>query len=88
MYLRYNEDSGFSSRNANYKGPTESTIEYRLNNGQHDEYPASWAYPVDVVEHALHFFQTQQMPPAFIYWHNDSGDGVELEYKKANSQLW
>ncbi|MFH6598459.1 Imm1 family immunity protein [Ectopseudomonas khazarica] len=87
MYLRYKGDAGFSSRNIKYKGPAESTIEYRLDNGQHDEYPASWAYPVAVIEHALQFFQTQQIPPTFIHWHNDSEDGAELEYKTANNQL-
>ena len=55
MYLRYNGDVGFSSRNIKYEGPAKSTIEYRLDNGRHDEYPASWTYPVDVIEHALHF---------------------------------
>ena len=87
MYLRYKGDAGFSSRNIKYKGPAESTIEYRLDNGQHDEYPASWAYPVAVIERALQFFQTQQIPPTFIHWHNDSENGVELEYKTANNQL-
>jgi hypothetical protein len=55
MYLRYKGDAGFSSRNINYEGPAEPTIEYRLDNGQHGEHPASWAYPVYIIEHALHF---------------------------------
>ncbi|VXC88601.1 hypothetical protein PSEUDO9AZ_20528 [Pseudomonas sp. 9AZ] len=40
-----------------------------------------------MIEHALNFFQTQHTPPVFIHWHNDSEDGVELEYKKVNTQL-
>jgi hypothetical protein len=49
--------------------------------------PHPAAYPVAVIEHALQFFQTQQIPPTFIHWHNDSEDGVELEYKTANNQI-
>ena len=83
MYLRESGDAGFSSRNPNYSGPADATIEYRLNNGQQDEYPASWALPVVEIERALNFFQKELKPPTFIYWHNDSGDGVVLEYQDA-----
>ena len=63
MYLREAGDPGFSSRNPEYSGPEDKTIEYRLNNGQSDEYPASWAYPIEAVESALKFFREKNAPP-------------------------
>jgi len=43
MYLRESGDAGFSSRNQDYTGPAERVIDYYLDNGQHDRYPAAWA---------------------------------------------
>jgi len=83
MYMRANGDPGFSSRNPAFSGPEDEMIEYRLNNGQIDKYPASWAYPVEVVESALAFFRERNAPPLFIHWHNDSGDGIVLEQRNA-----
>ena len=83
MYLRENGDAGFSSQNPNYSGPADATIEYRLSNGQQDEYPASWALSVAEIERALNFFQKEHKPPTFIHWHNDSGDGTVLEHQDA-----
>jgi hypothetical protein len=78
MYTREPGDGGFSSRNPDYDGADEDQIEYYLNNGQRDEYPASWALPVDLVRRALDHFKKTGAPPAFITWHNDSGDGTVL----------
>ena len=40
MYLRNDEgDPGYSTRNPDYTGPEDAKIEYRLENGQVDEYP-------------------------------------------------
>lgn len=82
MYLREEGDAGFSSRNPDYHGPADAMIEYRLNNGQHDLYPASWAYPLGVIERALQFFSERKAPPPFILWHNDAGDGAVIEYRQ------
>ena len=71
MYLREDGDSGFSSRNPEYDGPAGKVIEYYLNNGQRDEYPASWAYPVGVVRRALSYFEREKKRPPFIKWHRD-----------------
>jgi hypothetical protein len=76
MYLRCKGDAGFSSRNLDYSGPPHATVEYRLSNGQRDEYPASWALPLSEVERALAFFRANQRLPPFIHWHNDAGDGA------------
>ena len=71
MYLREPGDSGFSSRNLDYAGPEDATIDYVLSNGQRDEYPASWALPLRVVERALaHFRKTGERAP-FVEWHPD-----------------
>jgi len=71
MYLRESGDSGFSSRNPDYVGPSDAAIEYRLNNGQHDFYPASWALPVSTIRQALAYFESEHQRPPFIIWHED-----------------
>lgn len=78
MYLRKSGDAGFSSRNPDYDGDPEATVEYRLSNGQRDEYPRLWALPVSTVERAMEFFRAKHAPPPFITWHNDSGDGTDI----------
>ena len=78
MYLREPGDAGFSSRNPAYAGDPNAVVEYRLSNGQRDEYPRAWALPVSVVEDAMNYFRQNGAPPPFITWHNDSGDGYEI----------
>jgi hypothetical protein len=75
MYLRYNGDAGFSSRNQQYQGPENAVVDYFLSNGQRDEYPASWAYPKDEVFAALEWFAEHKGSLLSITWFNDSGDG-------------
>jgi hypothetical protein len=75
MYLRYEGDAGFSSRNVNYSGEPDAKIEYLLSNGQLDEYPAAWAYSRREVFLALEFFALHGRVPEDIRWSNDSGDG-------------
>jgi len=41
MFLRENGDAGFSSRNSSYSGSPDALIDYYLDNGQHDQYPAA-----------------------------------------------
>jgi Immunity protein Imm1 len=71
MYLRENGDSGFTSRNPDYYGPKDATIEYVLSNGQHDLYPASWALPISVIRLALEHFRQKHERPPFVTWHED-----------------
>ena len=71
MYLDEPGDSGFSSRNPAYAGPADATIEYYLDNGQRDVYPASWAYPLTEVKRALAYFRREKKRPTFIKWHRD-----------------
>jgi hypothetical protein len=78
MYLRERGDAGFSSRNPEYVGSPDEMVEYELSNGQVDEYPRAWAYPIEVVGRALEHFRQTGMPPTFIEWYNDSGDGETI----------
>lgn len=75
MFQRGPDDAGLSSRNPAYDGPADAQIAYTLSNGQRDQYPASWAYPAEVVERALdHFRHTAEAAP-FIVWHDDEVEG-------------
>jgi hypothetical protein len=72
MYLREPEDTGFTSRNPDYTGALHDVIEYRLSNGQVDEYPAHWALPTELVERALEHFRRTGEQPGFIVWNDDA----------------
>ncbi|WP_436128991.1 Imm1 family immunity protein [Acidovorax sp. LjRoot117] len=76
MYLREPGDAGFSSRNPAYAGPQQEFISFVRSNGQLDEYPAAWTYPVAKVELALEHFRMHGSAPTFITWHDDSGGGL------------
>ncbi|WP_353620343.1 Imm1 family immunity protein [Paracidovorax valerianellae] len=77
MYLREPSDAGFSSRNPAYTGSQHAVISYVLSNGQVDEYPAAWAYPLATVQAAIDYFRTHGSPPPFIAWHDDGGGGLQ-----------
>ena len=70
MYLRHDEgDPGYSTRNPDYTGPEDTKIEYRLENGQVDEYPAAWNITTQEALRALaHFFTTLERAP-WLLWH-------------------
>jgi hypothetical protein len=72
MYVTESADGGFSSRNPNYEGEVDAMLEYRLSNGQHDTYPASWALPENRVIEALEYFVKYQQRVPFIQWHDNS----------------
>ncbi len=76
IYIREAGDAGFSSRNPDYAGPPDAEIEYRLNNGQRDRYPAAWAISSREVRRALSYFEEENQIPSWITWANDSGDGT------------
>ena len=61
---------------------SDSTAEFWLSNGQHDVYPVSYCYPVEVIEKALEYFKATGSPPTFVNWHNDSGDGKDIVPRK------
>lgn len=78
MFLRENGDAGFSTRNPDYSGDSDEFIDYHLENGQHDQYPASWALPISEVQRALEHFIIHSEPAPWLTWHNDSGDGTTI----------
>jgi hypothetical protein len=64
MYMRYEGDAGFSTRNPQYTGPHKAMIEYYLSNGQCDEYPAAWNITTAEALRALeYFFDEKAMAP-------------------------
>ena len=69
MYLRYEGDTGFSSRNLNETSAKE--IEFVLDNGQEDLYPKSWTYPLSDLKEALISFINNGELPSQIKWHDD-----------------
>src|SRR5688500_12064301 len=78
MYLREPGDAGFSSRDPDYIGAPEDMLEFELDNGQTDYYPAGWTLPIEEIERALEYFEREQAPPPFVSWHDDSGEDVRL----------
>ena len=77
-YLRGDGDAGFSSRNPEYTGPADATIEFKLNNGQVDAYPKAWCYAIETLRRAERHFIDTGLPPTFVEWHNDSRDGKPI----------
>ncbi len=88
MYLRHYGDAGFSSRNpafdasatahsssgsvSRFNGVVVPVIEYRLSNGQVDQYPASWALSEKEVMRALEYFVEHGGARApFVVWNDD-----------------
>lgn len=71
MYLRENGDSGFSTRNPEHV-ETFGNIDYVLDNGEGDEFPAYWAYPVETLRKALYEFLDTKRLPSCVSWHDDS----------------
>jgi hypothetical protein len=88
MYLRESGDAGFSSRNPNYAGPPDATLDYFLSNGQRDEYPLAWALPISQIRQAIEYFRNEQKPPPFVAWHNDSQDGTKLGASSGGFDEW
>ncbi|HEY6968010.1 MAG TPA: Imm1 family immunity protein [Candidatus Angelobacter sp.] len=71
MFLRFEGDAGFSTRNPDYSGPPKAVIEYHLANGQRDEYPASWNITTNEALRALeHFLAEQEMAP-WLQWQKE-----------------
>jgi len=70
MFLRYEGDAGFSSRNPNIRSDKE--MKYILSNGQEDLYPENWSYPIETISSAMHSFLKDNQRPTQVQWHDDS----------------
>jgi hypothetical protein len=47
MYIRNGDDPGLTSRNPEYVGSPDALLEFVLANGQLDEYPMAWTFPLE-----------------------------------------
>ncbi|HKW62613.1 MAG TPA: Imm1 family immunity protein [Candidatus Acidoferrum sp.] len=71
MFLRFEGDAGFSTRNPDYSGPPSAVIEYYLSNGQRDEYPASWNITTEKALRALEYFLKEEDMAPWLKWHEE-----------------
>lgn len=71
MFLRFEGDAGFSTRNPDYAGPPKAVIEYYLSNGQRDEYPASWNITTREALRALEYFLAEEKMAPWLQWHEE-----------------
>lgn len=72
MFLRFPEDTGFSSRNPAIGMCDEGTETFILANGQADTYPITWTLDRETIFAAiLSFAETGEMPLT-LSWHKDS----------------
>jgi hypothetical protein len=66
MYLRVSGDSGFVSVGSSEQ---DVPVQYRLSNGQVDEYPNAWCLPVEQCYKALaYFFVNDGQRPEWVAW--------------------
>jgi hypothetical protein len=72
MYLRYEGDAGFSTRNPLYAGPEKAVIEYHLSNGQLDDYPAAWNITTAEAFRGLEFFFETESMASWLHWYDDT----------------
>jgi hypothetical protein len=70
-YIRHEGDAGFSTRNPNYEGPQEATLQFYLSNGQCDEYPASWSVTTAEAVRAMEYFFASLQRAPWLTWHED-----------------
>ena len=70
MYLREPGDVGFSTRNPEF-ADAEGMLEFVLDNGQGDEYPAFYTYDIADIRTALHEFIDKKWLPSNVLWHDD-----------------
>ncbi len=72
MYMRYEGDAGFSTRNPQYTGPHKAMIEYYLSNGQCDEYPAAWNITTAEALRALEYFFDEKAMAPWLTWQDEN----------------
>ena len=70
MYLRFEGDAGYSSRNPNVTSTRD--VEFILNNGQRDIYPENWTYDIHELRAAMQSFLVDGKRPNEIVWHDDT----------------
>ena len=78
LYTREPGDPGFSSRNPDFAGQPDDRVEFYLNNGQRDLYPAEFVLSAATVRAAVQYLKQHAKPPTFVTWFNDSLDGTQI----------
>jgi hypothetical protein len=73
MFLRFPEDTGFSSRNPSPGMSAEGTETFILGNGQADLYPKSWTLDRATVFAAILSFGKTGEITLGLLWHADGG---------------
>jgi hypothetical protein len=72
MFLRFPEDTGFSSRNPMEKQNGSDDEMFLLSNGQADNYPSAWTFDRAVIFDALLEFINSGSKPSIVAWHDDA----------------
>lgn len=81
LYQQDDNDSGFTSRNPDYRGSEDAVLPFILDNGQQDEIPASWVIPLqEAIRAAEYFFRTGEKAP-WVRWHDDFFPQERIERK-------
>lgn len=71
MFLRFEGDTGFSSRNPLREEIGGAEEAFVLSNGQVDAYPSSWTIDRKLVFDALLEFVASGQRPSMVDWHGD-----------------
>ncbi|MBO0763671.1 MAG: hypothetical protein J2P50_03640 [Hyphomicrobiaceae bacterium] len=61
-------EDGLQSINPDLTGDPDRVREYRMSNGQIDEFPESWAIARSTIIHALEYFIDHGRPAPFGAW--------------------
>ncbi|MEJ2022914.1 MAG: Imm1 family immunity protein, partial [Maritimibacter sp.] len=72
MFLRFEGDTGFSSRNPSGEQSERGEEVFVLANGQVDAYPRSWTFDRAGIFDALLEFAKSGDRPSNVEWHDDS----------------
>jgi hypothetical protein len=70
LYMASDDDAGFTSRNPIKNSPTNSK-QFRLTNGQMDQYPDDWVVAQHAIEEACVFFCNSKAMLPTMMWHDD-----------------
>jgi hypothetical protein len=71
MYTHNIDQASFSSRDPSYSGPSDDDVDFKLSNGQVDQYPRSWTIATDQALKVIeHFFVHKALAP-WVTWHDD-----------------
>ena len=73
FYFRYSGDPGFTSRDPAYAGPKDAMLDFRLSNGQIDEYPAYWTVPIEDALCALEYAFVHRARAPWVSWNDETG---------------